>query len=104
MTQVRLYQLLPHTGRGAPCPWGKAPVFVLRVTLLPWAQFLPLPGLFSPQPHSLIPTQPPLHLQGLCTCCGLCQTHSLIPLPPGQKLLLLKQPFLQGALPPGSPP
>ena len=43
MTQVRLYQLLPHTGRGAPCPWGKAPVFVLRVTLLPWAQFLPLP-------------------------------------------------------------
>ena len=99
MTQVRLYQLLPHTGRGAPCPWGKAPVFMLRVTLLPWAQFLPLPGLFSPQPHSLIPTQPPPHLQGLCTCCGLCQTHYLLP-----TATWSTAPPAQTALPPGSPP
>ena len=58
-----------------------------------------LPGLFSPQPHSLIPTQPPLHLQGLCTCCGLCQTHSLIP-----TATRSKAPPAQTALPPGSPP
>lgn len=99
MTQVRLYQLLPHTSRDASCPRGKAPVFVLRVTQLPWAQSLPLLGLFSPQPQPHPnPTSPPpagpLHL-----LWPLPDALSAPHLPPSQQPLLLKQPFLQEALP-----